>query len=390
LRVLNVIGGLDPRAGGPPSSAQNIWIAARRAGVSVSAVFPIDRLQMEPEIKAIASLSKEAIQLHTFAFTKGPSKFKRWGVSLRLAAWVFREAGTYDVIHVHSAWMFSSLIGLIAARMNGAALVLMPHESLTHFDMISRGNPVKRFGKLIFRKLYFSFATLVIFSSQLEKNDSNHSQSKINSRVIFHPVFDDLTILQQPRSWPLGKMCNLRIGFLGRFHPKKNIELLIRAVADLPYVSLRLAGAGTEQYHRGLLNLVEQVGLRDKVQWLGFISAEQRPNFFSTIDVLVMPSAYECFGMVAAEAMVHGVPSIVSETTGIAELIAQYECGVIVPANVEAIRAAIERLHADSGALTELSQRSILASRQQLSFSSYGPRLAAAYRDIIQGRELRD
>src|SRR6185437_16572911 len=140
-----------------------------------------------------------------------------------------------------------------------------------------------------------------------------------------------------------------------RFHPKKNLEILLEAVSLTSNVFLRIAGDGSPDYRAKLHDLANRFGVNDRIEWLGFIAAEQSAAFFESIDVLAMPSAYECFGRVAAEAMVHGVPTIVSESTGISEVVDRYRCGIVTRPDAPSIRMAIEKLQRDPAQLDVFS-----------------------------------
>jgi hypothetical protein len=92
------------------------------------------------------------------------------------------------------------------------------------------------------------------------------------------------------------------VGFLGRIDPKKNIDVLLRAIALLPpSFSLVIAGDGQEKLKQQLVALVTELGIQDRVKWRGFVNAHEKDDFFRSIDVLVMPSQFESFGIVAVE-----------------------------------------------------------------------------------------
>jgi glycosyltransferase involved in cell wall biosynthesis len=113
----------------------------------------------------------------------------------------------------------------------------------------------------------------------------------------------------------------LRIGFLGRLHPKKNLDVLIRAVRRASNdARLLVAGEGPSGYTANLKGLVAELEMEDRIEWLGFTEGSSKWHFIDQIDVLAMPSQYECFGMAAAEAIARGTPIIVSQHTGMAEL----------------------------------------------------------------------
>ena len=147
----------------------------------------------------------------------------------------------------------------------------------------------------------------VIFSSSLERRDSRRRSS--SDTIILHPVEN----LPAPTSIrPIGK----RLGYLGRLHRKKNLEALLAGLAQVPGASLRVAGDGDPNYERALRTRAQTLGVASRVVWLGFLADKDAiAAFFAEIDVLVMPSHYECFGMVAAESLAAGVPVVVSENT---------------------------------------------------------------------------
>lgn len=380
-RVLFIAGTQLPRYGGPAFSAKNIWISAARAGIQATTAIPVATPLSAAEAQTIAQLRSEGIDLHTFPVLAGPGKFAFWGVSPALMAWVLRSARHYDIVQVHGAWMVPSLVGLIAARRQGAAFILVPHESMTKGDVLKGKNGLRHGLKRLMKAAYLRYADTILFASDIERRESMEPAAAARAEVLYHPVFDDLSSLPPPRHWP-ESLDRLQVGFLGRFDPKKQIELLIEAAAGTPNVSLHMAGAGPEPYCRQLEKLAAERGLGGRIHWHGFISAEERGPFFASIDVLVMPSAFEGFGMVAAEAMCHGLPVIVSEATGMAEVIGRYGCGIVIPAAIGPLRAALDHLTKNASELSQFSERSLAAVRAELAFSSYGEKLATIYRAL--------
>ena len=112
--------------------------------------------------------------------------------------------------------------------------------------------------------------------------------------------------------------------FLGRLAPVKGLEMLLRAFARLNLAEARLVVAGPDQgdgYKSRLMQLVETLGLRDRVQFPGPIYGERKVRLLADADVVVLPSVYESFGNVAAEAVAAGTPVVVTKDCGIAPLI---------------------------------------------------------------------
>ena len=112
-------------------------------------------------------------------------------------------------------------------------------------------------------------------------------------------------------------------------------------------MSLEIGGAGSERLTLDLRALVARLGVAQRVTWHGFIDASAKPAFFASVDVVVMPSKYECFGLVAAEAMCAGVPVVVSESTGVAPIVAKYRAGLMIEPTVVQLREVLQSLAAN-------------------------------------------
>ncbi|MCI4344969.1 MAG: glycosyltransferase family 4 protein [Thermoplasmata archaeon] len=110
--------------------------------------------------------------------------------------------------------------------------------------------------------------------------------------------------------------------YLGRLAAMKGVDTFLRAAARvLPFVpdaTFVVAGDGPE-YPR-LLTLAAHLGIADRVMFLGWVTEEERTILLGRASVYVLPSVVEPFGISALEAMVAGVPTIVSKTSGVAEI----------------------------------------------------------------------
>lgn len=118
-----------------------------------------------------------------------------------------------------------------------------------------------------------------------------------------------------------GQNSNYRIGAIGRLVPQKDYPTLLSAFANVlksvPNVELYIVGAGYLQ--KDLIELSELLGIKDKVNWLG--KTEYIKEFLSMIDLFVLPSRYEGFGLVLLEAMVAKKPIIAANNSAIPEVL---------------------------------------------------------------------
>jgi glycosyltransferase involved in cell wall biosynthesis len=174
----------------------------------------------------------------------------------------------------------------------------------------------------------------------------------------------------------------LRVGFIGRLEAKKNLDLMLRALPRVgPNVSLAVAGDGAEGPR--LRRLAEEIGVTDQVSWLGFVDGEAKEDFFRHIDLLVMPSDYECFGMAGGEALSAGVPLLVTHETGIGEVIEAGGGGEIIVRDPNDIAAAIEKLLHNPKRLAQYSQAAAAAAEAALSFAAHGAAIRRHYEYLL-------
>ncbi|HEX2092326.1 MAG TPA: glycosyltransferase, partial [Longimicrobiaceae bacterium] len=140
------------------------------------------------------------------------------------------------------------------------------------------------------------------------------------------------------------------VGFGGRLVPEKGVDLLVRAVADLPDVALVVAGEGPERGR--LVSLARELGAAERVHFRGQVPSTEMPVWLSALDALALPSLAtrswaEQFGRILVEAMACGVPVVASRSGEIPYVVGDE--GLLVPeGDVAALRAALERLAADS------------------------------------------
>lgn len=359
-------------------------LAARSAGVASVVAVPAHTGPNEVTSRTLMDrLAAGGVQVLVMPAMSWPREVSyRWGLSPAQILWTARHVSDFDVIHVHGIWGMAPLGGLLAGRIAGTPIVVTAHESLTNFDINGSRSAARRRQKLLLKAVYLRHTTLFLLTSELEARAS--LAPKIRQRIVPYPLVDDRGSVPQLR--PRGRGAGLRVGFLARIDPKKNLDLLIDAMQPLgDHVRLIVAGSGPTELVESLRARATRLGVGDRVEWLGFVDPTDRPGLLADLDVLAMPSAFESFGLSAGEAMLHGVPVLVTEQTGIAELVRRHGAGRITPADASSIAAAIGELDNERGALRELGARGQAAVLQELSFMRVGQALYEAYEDAVRG-----
>ena len=137
--------------------------------------------------------------------------------------------------------------------------------------------------------------------------------------------------------------------FVGRLVEYKGVDVLLRALAELPNVRAILVGDGPRR--ASLQELATDLGLRDRVMFEGEVSDERMAELYESCDIFVLPSVTraEAFGLVQLEAMAAGKAVVsTSVPTGVPWVNQHERTGLIVPpGDVPALRRAIDRLLRD-------------------------------------------
>lgn len=172
--------------------------------------------------------------------------------------------------------------------------------------------------------------------------------------------------------------------FLGRLEDaQKGLSLLLEAyrlVADRTRMDLFVAGDGPDRTE--MTKLVAASGLQDRVHFVGAVPYAERLDWLADADVVVMPSRYETFGMVAAEAMAVGSPVVAFDIDCLRSLVDD-TVGRRVPAyDVGRYARAMLELAANAPLRGRLGQRG-RTSVQHLTWDNAADQQASVYDDVL-------
>ena len=132
---------------------------------------------------------------------------------------------------------------------------------------------------------------------------------------------------------------------LARLHPKKGLDVLLKALADIPGAYLWIAGEGPIEAE--LKALTAQLDLEARVRFLGW--RDDRGALLKTADICVFPSRYEPFGTVMVDAWAAGTPLIAAAAAGTKVYVKNEDNGLLVAIDdVAGLRDAIARLIGDA------------------------------------------
>ena len=160
-----------------------------------------------------------------------------------------------------------------------------------------------------------------------------------------------------------GQSSNYKIGTIGRLVPQKDYPTLLNAFSNilksLPNTDLYVVGEGYLQ--KDLIELSKSLGVDGKVHWLG--KTEYIKEFLSKIDLFILPSKYEGFGLVLLEAMVAKKPIVAANNSAIPEVLGKSYEGLFSTGDKEALAQQIKAAISDNS----FSERLVQSYANQLN-----------------------
>ena len=292
-----------------------------------------------------------------------------------------------DLVHYHYLSGLSVSCSSVAAKL-GIPQLYTYHMSV---ELLSQPLPMRPF-KPVFSALYRSFArrmrAIVTPSRKVipqMRADGIDTQVLYLSNPVLFEIPEGITSLASSH-----QAC-FRILYVGRLAPEKNLGLLIRGVAALaktqPAVELWIAGKGVLQQQ--LEALSAELGILDKVRFLGHLEWKALSERYAQCDVFVLPSKNEVQPMVLLEAMSFGKPIVVSDLVFNPDFLERDRTCLVVGADdVAGMADALGRLAADSASKEEMG-RAALAVVRDLTPPKVFARLEKLYDDLLAGAELR-
>jgi glycosyltransferase involved in cell wall biosynthesis len=168
---------------------------------------------------------------------------------------------------------------------------------------------------------------------------------------------------------------------LSRLHEKKGLDVLLRALCELPGCVAWLAGDGPLAAR--LQALAVALGVADRVRWLGWRT--DRGALLRAADVCVLPSRWEPFGTVMLEAWAAATPLVAAASQGPSALIRDGDNGLLTPVDdAPALAAAIRRLIKDPVLKARLIRHGLADYQNGYTREAVTRQLIALYRAIIR------
>ena len=352
MKILHVIPTVNEEYGGPVAALREADAATRSRGVARTVV-TLD-LPQDPWVRRSPF---ETVPLGSPTARRGRRALPwlRYGFTPHLVPWLDRHAGRHDRVVVHGLWNYAAFAARRVLPGGPTPYFVFPHGML---DPWFRGAyPLKHGCKQASWWLsegpLLAGASAVLFTSEGERAAAAGAFRPYRLREIVAGYGTG----DVPSAGPAEAMAfaatvpGLRgrpyLLFLGRLHPKKGCDLLLRAFAgqaeNLPDHQLVLAGPDPDRLGPALQALAAALGIADRVHWPGMLRGAAKWGAVHGCDAFVLPSHGENFGVAVAEALSCGRPVLLTHKVNIAPEVAAAGAGLVCPDTEVGVADALAR-----------------------------------------------
>lgn len=298
----------------------------------------------------------------------------------------------FDIVHLHGTRNFQNIVAAHYANKYGIPYVVQPHGSLPiHFGKQN----LKKIFDVVWGDKILQNADGIIALTSLEAKqviESGVEEDKVH--IIANGI--DLSQHENVPSWgEFRARYNIPsntpvILYLGRLHPIKGIDLLIRAIAivskEIDNCVLVVAGPDDGSLSE-LKALAEELNLREKVLFTGPLYGKDKSAAYCDSDIYVLPSYYETFPTTVLEAWAFKKPVIVTENCGIKDLVE--DSGLVVQPNPHDLAAALQKYLQQDTLRHRHGQHGYNKLYESLSIQATVGNVENLYRDVTKSNNMR-
>ena len=366
MRVVHVVPGLAEEASGPTYSVTRLCGALIDAGqvVTLAAVDFGARQEPPPFVK-------------TFPLGVGP---RRLGSSPKLYGWLRQQCvqGQARVVHNHGMWQMNALYPAWAARGTKTILLQSPRDAFSEWSMRWGSKAKPAFWHLL-QKPALHRITCFHATAESEYNDIR----RLGFRQPVTVIPNGIHVPELPvRRSGSGRT----LLFLGRIHPQKGLDLLIRAwkgvEQEFPDWRLVIAGPDNAGHLPKMQALAEELRA-GRIIFAGPVYGDEKTASYRDADLFVLPTYSENFGMSVAEALAVGTPVLVTKGAPWSGVIPE-RAGWWVDVDHHALTAGLrDAMGRSATELQEMGARGRSWMMRSFGWSGIGERMAKTYEWLV-------
>ena len=314
----------------------------------------------------------QGVQVYYFRRDLPGSYF--YSKQLTLACCKLIRSSVFDILYLASNWAYPFIPACWASLLAKVPYIVSPRASFKKNTW--RGKYLKKISyHLLVERFLIQKASLIHYTTIQEANSSSWLHLTNPKVIIPNPinfeVFDTLPLkgcFRKKFNVPAHQRIIL---ILGRIDPEKGLELALQSlkkvVEQIPDVLLVIAGPEEDNYLCRLQKWAEDLEITNHLLFTGLLDASERLESLVDADLLFSPSRSENFGMSIVEGMACGLPVVVTDQVGVADLISREKAGLVVPLDTATMAEGLIRLLKDPSLCREYSWKAARVVRERFS-----------------------
>jgi D-inositol-3-phosphate glycosyltransferase len=312
-----------------------------------------------------------------------------------------RDGIRYDLLHSHY-WLSGSVARELRERWSVPMMHMFHTLARMKNSVARRSEQLEEQKRVTEESSIVREADVLVAATSMERDQLVRLYSADQARIrVISPGVDTERFHPMPAGYSKERIGvspdRLVILFVGRIVPLKGIDTLLRAIGLVAekqpelrqQLCVPIIGGEPDHYRDDeemarLQLLKEELGIEEIVTFLGARDQEELQYYYSAAEIVVVPSDYESFGMVALEAMACGTPVIASDVGGLASLVKNGRTGYRVAArDPGALAGKIGRLLANEGLRRRIGQRASCWA-EGFAWPRIADRIEAVYRELAK------
>ena len=293
-------------------------------------------------------------------------------LSLRYRAVAKKLLQSMDVVHVHHPFL-SGRLALIYCTRKNIPVVFTNH---TRYDLYAQARlpfmPTEVSQSLLqsYMPDFCNAVDLVISPSRGMERILR--QYGVESHIEVVPNGANLKPFQKAK--PLSRSefgfskSDVLLVYMGRVAPEKNIEFLLQAFAGvartIPNVHLLILGGGQKEHEEKLKPLPAELGIEERVRFMGMIPYDQLPSYLAMCDVFVTASVTEVHPFSVIEAMATGLPIVGIDSPGVGDSVEDGATGMLSTDDIASFTAKLTYLCLNKSLQKKMGAAALKASEQ--------------------------
>ena len=395
LRILQIVPSISLVYGGPSQMVRGFAAALGAAGAEVT-IATTDSNGDVDEAPLDVPLGEPIDEggYRVIYFRCAP--FRRYKFSTGLLQWLWHHAGDYDIAHIHALFSPISSAAATVCRWRSLPYLLRPLGTLDPADL-QKKRRLKQLYAAVLERPNLAGAARIHFTSQQEAEVSH--RFGVNTPGVVLPLgVNPLPDLPEPQNVrdrdgiPPERPILL---FMSRLDPKKGLDLLLPALEQLHTEGLDfhllLCGANPQDraYEQGIRQRFADSTVGDRVTATGYVSGEEKIALIQAADLFVLPSYYENFGIAVAEAMLAGLPVVISDQVYIWPEIQAGEAGWVCPCEVKALADSLRAALKDPAERQRRGQQAQQVAQTHYSWTAIAQKTLQLYQTLTTPSHYR-